>query len=78
MTRSDAQILAENKRLVALGLPKVVLTREEREERFGDTTIHQNPLAYDDFLKSRLLSGLPLSRADAKRARAYIKASPHL
>ena len=58
----------------ALGLPRITLTAEERARAFGDPALaHKKPYAYEQFLVERLQKGLPMSIADKKMARRYLK-----
>ena len=57
-----------------LGLPRITLTPEERARAFGDPSLAQRePYAYEKMLAQRLQDGLPMSIADKKTARKYLK-----
>ena len=74
--RTHQQLLAEIKMRKEQGLPRIELTPEERVEQFGDTTwADRDPYAYEKGLVERMQQGLPMSIADKRRAKKYLKQS---
>ena len=72
--RTETELRAEMAMRKALGLPKITLTTEERIRAFGDRSFaEKDPYAYEKRLADRLQKGLPLTFADKKIARKYIK-----
>jgi hypothetical protein len=73
--RTHQQLLAEIQMRKELGLPRIELTAEERVEQFGDTTwADRDPHGYEKGLVNRMQAGLPMSIADKRRAKQYLKA----
>ena len=73
--RTHQQLLAEIKMRKEQGLPRIELTAEERVEQFGDTAwADRDPYAYEKGLVERMEQGLPMSIADKRRAKQYLKA----
>ena len=70
MIRTLAQLREEIRFRKEHNLPRITLTSEELVEAFGDTTPRDN---YDDVLVDRLEQGLPMSLADKRRARAFLR-----
>jgi hypothetical protein len=71
--RTEQQLLSEAAMCRVLGLP-FSLTKEERMRSFGDVVLQskdQNDL--DTARAERFLAGLPLSKEDTKKAKAFIK-----
>ncbi len=71
--RTEQQLLSEATMCRVLGLP-FSLTKEERVRSFGDVMLqskNQNDL--DAARAERFLAGLPLSKEDTKKAKAFIK-----
>ena len=74
--RTHQQLLAEIKMRKEQGLPRIELTPEERAEQFGDPTwADRDPHAYEKGLVERMQQGLPMSIADKRRAKKYLKQS---
>lgn len=73
MTRSIQALLAEIALRKALGLPRIELTPEERLEAAGDLSLYGRSRDRGPYLAERLEQGLPLSHADRKEARRYLK-----
>jgi len=72
--RTHQQLLAEIQMRKELGLPRIELTAEERVEQFGDTTwVDRDPHGYEMGLVKRMQAGLPMSIADKRRAKQYLK-----
>jgi hypothetical protein len=72
--RTETELRAEMAMRKALGLPKITLTTEERIRAFGDRSFAKTePYAYEKRLAERLQNGLPLTFADKKIARQFIK-----
>ena len=72
--RTIEELKAEIAMREALGLPRITLTSEERARAFGDPSLAQRePYAYEQMLAKRLQEGLPLSIADKKTAKRYLK-----
>lgn len=74
--RTHQQLLAEIRMRKEQGLPRIELTEEERVEQFGDTAWgDRDPYAYEKGLVERMQEGLPMSIADKRRAKQYLKQS---
>ena len=72
--RTHQELLAEIKVRDALGLPRIQLTEQERIRAFGDASLQgRDPYAREKQLVQRLEQGLPMSIADKREARRYIK-----
>ena len=72
--RTHQQLLAEIQMRKEQGLPRIELTAEERVEQFGDTTwAGRDPYAYEKGLVNRMQAGLPMSIADKRRAKQYLR-----
>ena len=72
--RTHQELLAEIKVRDALGLPRIRLTEQERIRAFGDASLQgRDPYAREKQLVQRLEQGLPMSIADKREARRYIK-----
>ena len=72
--RTHQQLLNEIKMRKELGLPRIELTDEERAEQFGDTSwADRDPYAYEKGLVERMQAGLPMSIADKRRSKQYLK-----
>lgn len=72
--RTHQQLLDEIALRKALGLPRIELTREEREAAFGDPNwAKRDPDAYEKTLVQRLKDGLPMTADDKRRARRFIR-----
>jgi hypothetical protein len=77
--RTHQQLLAEIKMRKELGLPRIELTEEERVEQFGDTAWgDRDPYAYEKGLVERMQHGLPMSIADKRRAKQFLRESNSL
>jgi len=77
--RTHQQLLAEIKMRKELGLPRIELTAEERVEQFGDTAwVDRDPYAYEKGLVERMQQGLPMSIADKRRAKQFLRESNSL
>jgi hypothetical protein len=70
--RTHAELLSEIALRAMLGLPRIELTKDERERAFGDVQWN-NKESHDAYLAVRLLHDLPMSKADKSRARKYLK-----
>ena len=74
--RTHQQLLAEIKMREEFGLPRIELTAEERARAFGDASLaDRDPYAYEKGLVERMQQGLPMSVADKRRAKQFIKQS---
>lgn len=72
--RTHQQLIEEIAFRKERGLPRIELTQEERARAFGDEAlINKDPDARNKHLVERLLAGLPLSIADKKVAKQYLK-----
>lgn len=72
--RTHQQLIEEIAFRKEHGLPRIELTPEERARAFGDESlINKDPDARNKYLVERLLTGLPLSIADKKVAKQYLK-----
>ena len=72
--RTHQQLIEEIAFRKERGLPRIELTQEERARAFGDEAlINKDPDARNKHLVERLLTGLPLSVADQKAAKQYLK-----
>lgn len=72
--RTHQQLIEEIAFRKEHGLPRIELTQEERVRAFGDETIaNRDPNARSKYLAERLLAGLPMSIADKKTAKQYLK-----
>jgi hypothetical protein len=77
--RTHQQLLAEIKMREELGLPRIELTVEERVRAFGDATwADRDPYAYEKGLVERMQQGLPMSIADKRRAKQFLRESNSL
>ena len=74
--RTHQEMMAEIELRKALGLPRIELTPQERARAFGDAEWPERDLdSYDKMLAQRLTDGLPMSQADKRRARQFMRAS---
>lgn len=72
--RTIEELKAEIAMREVLGLPRITLTPKERARALGDPSLAQRePYAYEKMLAQRLQDGLPMSIADKKTARRYLK-----
>ena len=72
--RTHQQLIEEIAFRKERGLPRIELTQEERVRAFGDESlINKDPNARCKYLVERLLAGLPMSIADKKTAKQYLK-----
>lgn len=72
--RTHQQLLDEIEVRKALGLPRIELTEEERRRAAGDPALYErDPYAREKLLADRLQRGLPMSVADKREARRYLK-----
>lgn len=75
--RTHQQLLEEIALRKELGLPRIELTQEERTRAFGDASLTQkDPDSRSKDLVKRLLAGLPMSAADKKAAKQYLRRTP--
>lgn len=75
--RTHQQLLEEIAFRKELGLPRIELTQEERVRAFGDVSLTQrDPDSRNKDLVKRLLAGLPMSAADKKAAKQYLRRTP--
>ena len=72
--RTHQQLLDEIEVRKALGLPRIELTEDERRRAFGDESLaERDPYARQKELVCRFKRGLPMSVADRKEARRYLR-----
>lgn len=72
--RTHQQLMDEIEFRKALGLPRIQLTEAERARAFGDADwAGRDPFARGKVLVERLQAGLPMSLADKKLAKQYLK-----
>jgi hypothetical protein len=72
--RTHQQMLEEIEVRKALGLPRIELTPEERRRAFGDPALaSRDPDARMKDMVSRMQAGLPMSKADKREARRYLR-----
>ena len=72
--RTHQQLIEEIAFRKEHGLPRIELTPEERVRAFGDEAFgKKNPNSYAEYLVERMLAGLPMSIADKKTAKQYLK-----
>jgi hypothetical protein len=72
--RTHQQLLDEIELRKVLGLPRVQLTEAERARAFGDQNwADRDAFAREKELVERLQAGLPMSHADKKLAKQYLR-----
>jgi len=72
--RTHQQMLDEIEVRKALGLPRIELTPEERRRAFGDDQwADRDPDARVKQMVVRMQAGLPMSQADRREARRYLR-----
>lgn len=76
--RTYQQLLDEIELRKALGLPRIQLTEAERARAFGDQDwADRDPFAREKMLVERLQAGLPMSHADKKLAKQFLKGNKY-
>jgi hypothetical protein len=72
--RTYEELVAEMKMRKELGLPRLVLTPEEKARAFGDVEwSKRDPNSRIETMVDRFKKGLKLSKSDIKEVKRYLK-----